>query len=110
MRRSFCFVFPLLVMLAAGCTNPPSQQLNKDASADALPTIKPLLDDVAKAHPEQAPQVKDLEDGWTARTERQDYQAAKPLLKIAEQDQPSLAPSIEDTLWSWDKRLTSMGQ
>lgn len=93
----------------AGCSSP-SVQLNQSAASDTLATLTPHFDAVAQAHPEQAAAVKDLETNWSARSERQNYTLALPLLKTREQDVPALADALEAKLWSWDQRLTKLGQ
>lgn len=94
----------------AGCGTAPSTQLNQNAAADTLTTLRPHLDAVAQAHPEQAAAVASLEAAWTTQTERQDLVAATPFLKIREQDVPALADALEAKLWAWDQRLTKLGQ
>lgn len=93
----------------AGCAVP-STQANQSAASDTLAVLTPHFDAVAQAHPDQAAQVKDLEANWPARSERQNYALAVPILKLRERDVPALADALQAKLWSWDQRLQKFGQ
>lgn len=101
-------IVALAGLLLAGC-QAQQQQADATAATSTLTSLKPLLDEVAKNHPEQAAAVTRLEANW-ATNERADYNAAVPLLTIEKADRPDLATSIDDKLYTWNMRLTAAGQ
>lgn len=96
------------VLLGPGCQS--AVQQNTAATANTQQTIVPLLQMVATAHPDQATAISTLVANWTTQSERTDYTQSLPYLTTLEADRPDLAGAVKDKIYTWDKRLTAMGQ
>lgn len=107
---TLALVYVYAALLCAGVPGCNTAAANTAATANTQTTLKPLLQAVATAHPEQAAAVNALLANWTTQGERADYNAALPLLAVYQADNPSMAGLVKDKLYTWDKRLTAMGQ
>jgi hypothetical protein len=102
------FCLTLVAYAGVGCQSAP--KANAAATSNTQQTLQPLLQEVARNHPDQAGTVNALLAAWPSQPERTSYQQALPLLALEKKDRPDLANLIDDKLYSWDKRLSAMGQ